>query len=574
MPDPVPVSLSQIILDSITDFPRYAQEYLKIQTKQGTLVSLALNEVQQLLENILSDIKRKGRLIRTVVLKARRKGVSTWVSGRFYHKTTTNSNRYSMIITHEPDATDFVFKMHKRFQEHVPEFLRPQERYNNKKILEFNNEQGKGLDSAIRVGTAGKEDFGSAQLIHYLHLSELAKYPKHICTNLLLSLLQCVPEVADSEVMIESTAKGVGGEFYDRYFGCRFKYVMYLDENGHPAFREEINEQADPENDYTAIFIPWFVFAEYQMDVRPGFVRTADEEALVKAHGVTDRQLQWRRWTIANKCKGSVDMFNQEYPSTDLEAFLSSSDSVFDLYKLDALKKDRPAPTARYDVQIPMGNIVASPTGALKVWKEPEAGVKYVLSADVAEGLEHGDFSCCDVIHTRTGMQVAQWHGHIDPDQYGFILACIGIRYNKALVAIERNNHGLTTLEAITRLNYTNIYAETIIEPPHRPRKRFGWLTTKKNKPMIMDNLVGELRDSTHGIMCRETIEEMMTFKKFEDNSLGAEIGRYDDRVISLAIGKYIAIREFTKLRQQPTLGYNKVPVVRKQPPVSPRAWT
>jgi hypothetical protein len=480
-----------------------------------------------------------------------------------------------MIVTHEPEATDFVFKMHKRFQEHVPEFLRPQERYNNRKVLEFNDDIGRGLDSAIRVGTAGKEDFGSAQLIHYLHLSELAKYPKHVCTNLLLSLLQCVPESPDSEILIESTAKGVGGEFYDRYFSSRYKYIMYLGEDGKPTFREETNEQADPENDYTSIFIPWFVFAEYQMDVRPGFARTPEEETLAKAHGLTDRQLQWRRWTIANKCDSKIELFNQEYPATDLEAFLSASDNIFDLYKLDALKKIALPPSQRYDVQMVTGNILAnSEKGLLRVWEEPKAGFKYVIAADVAEGLDHGDFSSADIINVLTGKQVAQWHGKIDPDQFGFILACLGLRYNKALIAVERNNHGLTTLEALTRFNYSNLYAETIVEPPHRPRKRYGWLTTKKNKPMIIDHLIGELRDNIHGINCKDTFDEMMTFKQYEDGSMGAEQGRCDDRVISIAIGKYIADLESSKLRKSPGLSYNKSPVARQAPAVSPKAWT
>ena len=573
MPEPTPVSLSQILLDSISEFPRYGKEYLKIQTKKGTLVPFSINEVQMLLEDIIKDIRAKGRLIRLVILKARRKGVSTWVSGRFYYKTTTNTNRYAMIVTHEPEATDFVFKMHKRFQEHVPEFLRPAERYNNKKVLEFNDEQGRGLDSAIRVGTAGKEDFGSAQLIHYLHLSELAKFPRHVCSNLLLSLLQCVPETQDSEIIMEATAKGVGGEFYDRYWSSRYKYVMFL-KDGKATFREEINEQASIENDYTSIFIPWFVFDEYQMDIRANFVRTMEEEDLVTRFGITDRQLQWRRWYISNKCNNDVNLFNQEYPATDLEAFLSSSDNVFDLYKLDALKIAAPSPIAKYSVQLVTGNILTDPKGQFHVWEEPRAGLKYVIACDVAEGLEHGDFSNLDVVNVLTGKQVAQWHGHIDPDQYGFVIACIGMRYNKAQVAIERNNHGLATIESLMGLNYSNVYAETIIEPPHRPRKRFGWLTTKKSKPMIIDHLISELRDGIHGINCRETFEEMMCFKKFEDGDMGAEIKKYDDRVISIAIARYLASKESSKLTNRSSISYNKTPGPVRVAPISPRAWT
>jgi len=372
---------------------------------------------------------------------------------------------------------------------------------------------------------------------------------------------------------MESTAKGVGGEFYDRYWSSRYRYVMYL-QDGKPKFREEINEQASEENDYTSIFIPWFVFDEYQMDVRPNFVRTMDEDALVKQHGITDRQLQWRRWYIANKCNNDINSFNQEYPATDLEAFLSSSDNVFDLYLLDRLMKIAPLPKARYDIQLVTGNIIANPIGQFKVWEEPKAGEKYVIGVDVAEGLEHGDYSCIDVSSVRFGKQVAQWHGHIDPDQLAFVSACIGMRYNKAYIVVERNNHGLTTIDSLLKLNYSHLYAETIIEPPHRPRKRFGWLTTKKSKPMLIDNLISELRDGIHGIMCRETFEEMMTFKRYEDGEMGAEVKKYDDRVISIAIAKYIASREASKFAPRSNMSYNKTPSAVKSPPVSHKAWT
>ncbi len=89
-------------------------------------------------------------------------------------------------------------------------------------MLEFNTKAGDGLDSAIRVGTAGKSDFGSAQLIHYLHLSEVSKWPTENQSTLLISLLQCVPKEKDTAVVYESTAKGIGGEFYNGFWACKY----------------------------------------------------------------------------------------------------------------------------------------------------------------------------------------------------------------------------------------------------------------------------------------------------------------------------------------------------------------
>jgi len=586
------VSPEHYIYNVISTFPIYSSSFLKIQTKKGTLVNLSLNSIQRLLEEICVDITSKGRLIRLLVLKARREGVSTWVSGKFFWRTSTFANRYAMIVTHEPEATDFIFNMHKRFLKHLPSELRPEELYNNKKVLEFNNDAGTGLDSAIRVGTAGKEDFGSAQLIHYLHLSELAKYQRHICTNLLLSLLQTVPNIIDSSVIMESTAKGVGGEFYDRYWDSRYKYIFYL-EDGIPKWREEINEKANPDNVYSSIFIPWFVFDEYQMEVPEGFKQTPEEEELIKLYNLTNERLQWRRWYIENQCSGKVDLFNQEYPATDIDAFISQSDNVFDLRQLMQLVKITIPPKVRYELQLPMGNWIVSSEGRLKVWEEPRGGSRYAIGGDVSDGLHRGDFSSLDVVECASGKQVAHWHGKVPPEQLGYIAYALGSRYNGAVIAIERNDPGRLTIDRLTALNYRNIYVERIIDPPNKPRKRYGWLTTNKSKPLVIFHLAAEMRETgimpepgdkafsiptilppfPGGVYCKETLEEMMFFKQNEDGGMEAEAKHNDDRVMSIAIAKYVASK-YRRSRFAPggQMGYN---INRGTgTPVSPKGWT
>ena len=151
-------------------FRTYAKSCLHIQDTNGNLVPFEFNNIQNIINNIISDIEMRGLPVRIIILKARREGISTYVNGRFFWKTTLSSNKYAMIIAHEPEATDFLFKMHKRFYANLIDEFKPQIRYNNKTVLEFNNDNNKGLDSAIRVGTAGKADFGSSQLIHFLHL--------------------------------------------------------------------------------------------------------------------------------------------------------------------------------------------------------------------------------------------------------------------------------------------------------------------------------------------------------------------------------------------------------------------
>jgi hypothetical protein len=174
----------------------------------------------------------------------------------------------------------------------------------------------------------------------------------------------------------------------------------------------------------------------------------------------------------------------------------------------------------------------------LRVWDDPKPGARYVIGADVAEGLEHGDYSCADVLDAVTGYQVAQWHGHISPDLFGDVLFHLARRYNNALLGVERNNHGLTTITRIKDRSYTNLYAQEDVERTfdgHQTSKA-GWLTTQKSKFKIIDQIAGELRDGDCGIACEDTVKEMSTYIINANGSYGATPGYYDDRVMSRAI--------------------------------------
>ncbi|MFQ5730021.1 MAG: hypothetical protein ACE5GN_06640, partial [Waddliaceae bacterium] len=339
----------------LADFDLYAPEKLKIQTMEGKLESFNLNTPQKILGQII-------RLVRIVILKARREGISTYTEGRFYWHTSLKANRYAVCITHDPQTTDFLFKMTKRYYDNISEKERPKTKFNRSDLLEF-----AGLDSAFRVATASKTDFASGQLVHYAHFSEVAKWPSEKQTSLLNSLLPCIPPDEDTEIIFESTAKGIGGEFYTRYWACRYRYEVVL-KDGKSAIKMSINKDAHASNAYSSIFFPWFVFPKYYKKAPKEFKKTKEEKELAVLYGVNDGQLNWRRDAIENICKGSVTIFHQEFPSYPMEAFLSSGRPVFDVKKILLwIKESKPA-QINYECQLSTGQWVASAEGALKVW--------------------------------------------------------------------------------------------------------------------------------------------------------------------------------------------------------------
>ena len=82
--------------------------------------------------------------------------------------------------------------------------------------------------------------------------------------------------------------------------------------------------------------------------------------------------------------------------------------------------------------------------------------MRYCIGADVAEGLEHGDYSCRPRHRRQDRRVVACFHARIDADLFGSdVLFNLGRWYNQALIGVESNNHGLTTNKALHRVGYT-----------------------------------------------------------------------------------------------------------------------
>lgn len=185
------------------------------------------------------------------------------------------------------------------------------------------------------------------------------------------------------------------------------------------------------------------------------------------------------------------------------------------------------------------GRFVERKDSDLSVWNDPKTGSRYVIGADVAEGLAHGDYSSADVREVSTGYQVAHWRGHIAPDKFGDLLAALGRWYSMALIGAENNNHGLTTNIRLRDSGYTNIYVQKSLDDrgsADKEQRRLGFTTTSKSKPYIIDQLSAELREGTHGIACKETVQEMQTYVVDDKGGYNAIAGCYDDRVMSYAL--------------------------------------
>lgn len=247
-------------------------------------------------------------------------------------------------------------------------------------------------------------------------------------------------------------------------------------------------------------------------------------------------------WYNAKKRSMTSWQLAQEYPSNAEEAFIKSGRTVFDVDDLvDKIIPLEPVVgtlverTSLRDFDW-ISNDSKTAGDPLSVWEMPDLKGSYVLGADVAEGLDWGDFSCAYVIRVDTGRVVACWHGHIPSDLFGEEIYKLATWYNNALVGVESNNHGLTTITALRRLGYKRLFRRRRLNSTqgNRPTTEFGWLTNKATKPLMIDELGMAIREEAIHIEDAAALGELRTYVRDERGAMGGS--PHDDRVMSLAV--------------------------------------
>ena len=291
------------------DLAFYARNCLTIRAKDGSEQNLNLNKAQAYIHERLEAQLRDTGKVRALILKGRQQGCSTYVGGRFYHRTTWGRGLRTFILTHEDAATQNLFEMVNRYHEHCPVFVRPSTGAANAKELFFDK-----LDSGYKVGTAGTRGVGRSSTIQLFHGSEVAFWPN--AESHAAGVLQAVPDEPGTEVILESTANGIGNFFHQKWRDA---------ENG--------------EGDFIAIFVPWFWQVEYRKALPEGFTPTDEEQEYAGLYGLDWEQVAWRRNKIAELKDAAL--FKQEYPATAAEAFQMSGHDSF--IKPEAIARARKA---------------------------------------------------------------------------------------------------------------------------------------------------------------------------------------------------------------------------------------
>ena len=449
-----------------------------------------------------------------LILKARKEGFSTLIIAIWLVSCLFIKNTRAVVVSHEDDATKRLFAK-------VKFFLNTMGAAGFKFTVQVDQDSQKqitfpGTNSSFWLGTAGSRSFGRGDDITHLLLTEIAHYKNQ---DFIIGVLNaCTPTAWR---VLETTANGIGEVFHKLW--------------------EEAGDLMSG-SQWKQHFFAWFEDQAYRMAAPQGFRLTPPEERMkakiIEQMGVEidNDQIYWYRRTYASS--PDKEKFVQEYPSYPEEAFVASGRHVFPIDKLIARQKRCPEPLWVGELEDNGADIelLESQEGGLRIWKKPREGRKYIIPGDVAEGLRSGAYSVGTVLDRASWEVVAEWRGHIDPWQFGVLLAVLGEYYNWALLAPEMNNHGHTTVEAIKQKNYPHILKTTDLWP--ESTEKMGFPTDVNTKEKCISALRNAWDEESYIENSKVAITEMMRAVRDEHGKMVSQSG-FLDTVITRGIGLY-----------------------------------
>lgn len=311
----------------LRDFDLYRERFLRVRPRAGgERVPFILNAAQRVLHARIEAERQTFGMVRALIPKARRMGVSTYTGGRYFHQTATMFGRRAQVVAHRSDSAAGLHREVKEFFNSLPVTVRPHISASNSYELVFDV-----LKSLYKVASAQGGDIGRSDDFHLLHLSEAAFFDN--TEDLSSGLLQTVQNMPGTEIAMESTGNGQSGMFFNM---C-----------------EEANRQQN-KGPWRIHFLPWLVMPEYRTELPFGWKAPKDFEDYGRMHGLDREQLYWfwlQNYTIATMNGGQPETIHrltrQEYPAIYSECFMA--DSTLDFYPASmvvAAMNRKPAPSA------------------------------------------------------------------------------------------------------------------------------------------------------------------------------------------------------------------------------------
>ena len=286
-----------------SDLALYARRCLHIQDKAGKVHTAELNGPQRLLHAALERQREEEGWVRVVHLKPRRYGSTTYNALRLFWRMHLSADPvWAVMIAQDDVIARACGQMLSRMWELHPPGLR------TARVRSNDHEQVFGNGSQVKLLTASTETGKRGDALRHLVATEVAYWPEDHSA----SLMEQVPDERGTEIVLESTAKGATGAFYERFRTAQ--------QGG---------------NEFRPVFLPWFAVEEYRTEPPAGWQPSHEppndlipsEAEYAQRYELTAAQAYWRHLKIRSKSAGGQDgslVVAREYPGTPEEAFLAA----------------------------------------------------------------------------------------------------------------------------------------------------------------------------------------------------------------------------------------------------------
>ena len=530
------------------DFPLFAAEQITLTSKKpGEFIHLyPFTGPQAVLHREAEAQRKEEGWVRVVAIKGRQFGFSSYSVGLAYHLASLNSAVDTLHLACDDDTVSSIFTKAKLMYDRTEEELRPLSRFDNKKMLRFENPDARtrpkypGLASQMRISHAKNILAGTGTTGHYLHLSEASKYNSEVCAVLESSIFPSLHLQPGTVCINESTAYYKGD-----------------------YFRSCCERAMSGKTEWKFVFVPWYCERTYVKPIREGerFRLTKIEREIQKVaeRGLTygsynyppqtilPEQFNWRRNMIASREDGE-NFFFQEFPGTFEEAWITYDVNVFNRDRMYEMRQALCQPK-RFGIITPDGRVLDDQTQSMgqeeeyfAIWEEPEPGERYDIGIDTSAGMAGGDFSVAEVIKRNTREQVAEFRVRMDAMELGEKIFWLGKFYNTAQIALEMASTGFACNAQLQRLGYPYLYIWRHRERAFPTLSTYsGWKTNFESKGYMVSLFTSAVNKSAITIHSRVLWHEMFNYVKepslaeFRDRYMAAA-GGYDDCVMAFGI--------------------------------------
>ncbi|MGA0134792.1 MAG: hypothetical protein ACO3ND_10610 [Opitutales bacterium] len=503
-------------------FRKYAAGYLHIEALDGAIEPFTLNEAQLIVDDEIERQRRAGRPIRVLILKGRQQGMSTYCQMRLARHAMTRPGARCITVGHALGAVHELYQKFDRAHREMLEPLKPaiEERERGRRIR-FTDP----MRSMYRADSAHEpEKVGRGLTAQYAHLTEIPQWPK--ADETMQAILAVIPDEPDTEVLVESTAKGSSGWFYEQFVAG----MRALDRGEEP--------------DFVPVFVPWFKTARYRRKYRQGEGRLTKAERAFKAeHDLDTEQVLWYR----DMRRRFGDRVTEEYPSTWREAFLSSGLPFFQSHARDVIRDFiRGQGGALYKGHYRTYKVGSktktkfdkSGESVTRIYATP-ADHRYSVGVDFASGRSK-DSSAIIVTDVDARAIVATHKSKFKPDDVLAEAVSLGRHYNTALMIPERSGIGQALVDRLVReYKYPNVYRE--VDPAavkYHKAARWGWATSARNRMWLLEEFALLVHNNELAVPCPLLLEEMDAFiySKEAGSRAEADAGHHDDMVMAAAM--------------------------------------